>query len=146
DTGTLSLVPYLSLGQSFGNSSYGSFNALGTFGYAISTDNKRSDYVFTSLHLDYNIANANKYYPFIEMNFFHYTVGGKTPSLGFQGADLINFGSSHVGSDDNNLTMALGARYKFNECIQTGIAAEFPLLGRKDLLDFRLTVDLIFRY
>jgi hypothetical protein len=146
DTGTLSLVPYLSMAQQFGNSSYGSFDAMGTVGYAFSTDNKRSEYLFTSLHLDYNIANANKYYPFVELNWFHYTEGGKTRSLGFEGADLINFGSAHVGGDDNNLSIAVGARYKFSECLQTGIAAEFPLLGRRDLMDFRLTVDLIWRY
>jgi hypothetical protein len=30
--------------------------------------------------------------------------------------------------------------------VQTGIAAEFQLNGARDLLDFRLTFDLIFRY
>ena len=39
-----------------------------------------------------------------------------------------------------------GIRYKFNECIQTGLTGEIPVTGRHDLEDFRLTVDLIFRY
>jgi hypothetical protein len=146
NTGTLSLVPYLSMAQQFGKSSYGSFDAMGTAGYAFSTDNKRSEYLFTSLHLDYNIADMNKYYPFVELNWFHYTQGGKEHTLGFEGADLINFGSSHVGGDDDNLSIAVGARYKISECIQTGIAAELPLVGRRDLMDFRLTFDVIFRY
>jgi hypothetical protein len=135
------------LAQNFGRSSYGSFDVMGTTGYAFSTDNKRSEYLFASLHLDYNVANANKFYPLIELNWFHYTVGGTArPFLGFEGADLFNFGSSHVGGDDDNLTIAVGARYKYCEWLQAGIAAEFPLVGRRDLLDFRLTVDLIFRY
>src|SRR5262249_1885061 len=58
DTGTLSLTPYLSMAQAFGRSSYGSFDAMGTLGYAFSVNNSRSEHFFTSLHLDYNIANA----------------------------------------------------------------------------------------
>jgi hypothetical protein len=42
--------------------------------------------------------------------------------------------------------MALGARYKFSECVQTGLAYEFPVSGNHELMDYRFTVDLIFRY
>jgi hypothetical protein len=35
---------------------------------------------------------------------------------------------------------------QFTECVQMGAAFEFPVTGRKDLMDYRVTVDLIFRY
>lgn len=148
DTGSLSIVPYVSLAQKFCCSSYGSFNAMGTVGYAFSTDDRRSEYFFTSLHLDYDVGNLNRIFPLIELNWFHYTSGGPGPTLpgsNFEGRDLFNFGNPGVNGEDN-FSIAVGARYKFTEAIQTGIAAEFPLNGRKDLLDFRLTFDLIFRY
>jgi hypothetical protein len=146
NTGDLSLTPYLSMGQSFWRSSYGSFNALGTAGYSFSTDNQRSDYFYLSAHLDYNIANLNKIYPMIELNWTHFTTSGDARgNLGFEGRDLINFGARNVSGNDN-LTLATGFRYKFSECVQAGLATEFPIVGRRDLMDFRLTADLIFRY
>ncbi len=41
DTGTLSIAPYVSIAQNFGRSSYGSFNAMGTLGYAASIDTRQ---------------------------------------------------------------------------------------------------------
>ncbi len=145
-TGSLTLRPYLSMGQSFGRSSYGSFNALGTIGYNFGVDNSRTDNFFTSLHLDFNVANANKIYPLLELNWRHYTANGKAqPAYDFEGADLANFGSGNVSGNDI-LTIAPGVRYKFTECAQIGTAVEFPITQRKDLYDFRWTIDLIFRY
>lgn len=143
-TGKLSLVPYVSFGQNFGRSQYGSFNFLGTTGYAFSVDQQRTDYYFLSVHLDYDVANLHKIYPMIELNWFAYTRSGQTP-LPVEGRDLINFGSADVAGG-HSLSIAAGVRYKFNEHIQAGIATEFPLVRKNDLLDFRLTVDLIFRY
>jgi hypothetical protein len=146
NTGTLSLEPYVSFGQNFGRTSYGSFNFLNTTGASIATDNKRTDFVFTSLHLDFDVVNAHKIYPFVEANDFYYTAAGKAqPAVGFEGRDLFNFGTMGV-SGNNTFTMAVGARYKFNECIQAGAAYEFPLGGHRDLIDYRLTFDVIFRY
>lgn len=145
DTGSLSLVPYISYGQSFGRSSYGNFDFMNTTGYSFSVDRARTDYVFTSFHLDYDIARLHKIYPLIELNYFNYTSHGNSRALDFEGRDLFNFGSTGVNGR-SEFTMALGARYKFNECIQTGVVGEFPLLGNHELQDFRLTVDLIFRY
>jgi hypothetical protein len=145
NTGHLSLVPYLSMGQNFWRSSYGSFNALGTAGYSYSTENQRSDYFFLSAHLDYDVANLHKIYPMIELNWTHYTHSGSARALNFEGRDLFNFGSTNVSGNDN-LTLATGFRYKFSEAIQAGLATEWSIVGRRDLLDFRLTADLIFRY
>jgi hypothetical protein len=146
DTGTLSLEPYISVAQNFGRSSYGSFNVMNTTGYSVATDNQRTDFLFTSLHLDYDVVNTHKYYPFIEMNDFYITAAGKAlPDIGFEGRDLFNFGARGT-SGNNTFTMATGLRYKYNEHLQAGAAYEFPLGGHRDLLDYRLTFDIIFRY
>jgi hypothetical protein len=146
DTGTLSIEPYISVGQNIGkNLRFGSFNILDTLGYSFATDSQRSDFIFNSLHLDFDYGNFHKIYPMIEFNWFHYTAAGSAQDLGFEGRDLINFGSSGVSGHDS-FSMALGARFKFNECLQTGAAIEFPISGNRDLLDYRVTFDLIFRY
>lgn len=145
NTGNLSLVPYLSLGQNFWQTSYGSVNFLGTFGYSFATDNVRSDYLFLSMHLDYDIANLHKIYPLIELNYFQYTANGNARSLNFEGRDLINFGSRDVAGN-GSLSIATGFRYKFSEGFQTGLGVEWPIAGQRDIMDFRLTADLIFRY
>jgi len=145
NTGTLSLEPYISFGQTFGKTGFGSFDFLGTVGYSFATDDKRTDFFFTSLHLDFNVGNLNKIYPFLELNYFNYTSAGKARDLGFEGLDLFNFGSTGV-SGNSTTTMAVGARYKFSERIQAGAAYEFPLGGHRDLLDYRFTFDVIFRF
>jgi hypothetical protein len=149
NTGTLSLNPYLSVAQNFGRlpSGYGSFDVMANIGYSVSVDNKRSDYLHTSLQLDYNVANLNKIYPFLVVNWLYYAQGGHTfdPGFGFEGGDLANFGSRDVGGR-NFVSLGPGIRYKFSECIQTGIAAEWAVTSQKEISEFRLTFDLIFRY
>jgi hypothetical protein len=144
--GDLSIVPYLSYGQTFGRTSWGTFNFMGTVGYSFATDNARSEYFFTSLHLDFDVANAHKFYPLIELNWFHYSADGNGLPLGFEGRDLINFGNSGISGHDG-LTMAAGVRYKFTEWAQLGVGVEFPISNTKaDLLDYRIMVDIIFKY
>ena len=145
DTGNLSIFPYVSFGQNFLRSSLGSFNVIDTAGYNFRTDNTRSTYFANSLHLDYDVGNLHHFFPLVELNWFHYTESGKARALGFEGADLVNFGSTAVKGRDN-LTIAPGLRYRINDHIETGGAVEFPLIGTRDLNAFRLTVDLIFRY
>src|SRR4029077_2596905 len=98
-----------------------------------------------NLHLDYNIANANRIYPLMELNWYHVTKAGTSTDLGFEGGDLINFGSRTTDGKDL-VTLAFGARYKFSEHFQLGGAIEFPLTKDKDLTEFRVGVDLIWRY
>jgi hypothetical protein len=145
NTGTLSLFPYLSAAQHFRlPEGWGSINLMGTTGFSFSEDSKRSEYYYLSAHIDYNIANTG-IYPLLEMNWYHYTSGGRGPALGFEGADLVNFGSSSLGKRDY-LTLAPGLRYKVSECVQAGFAVEFPITSQKELTNYRLTFDLIFRY
>jgi len=145
DTGDLSVAPYVSLAQRFFQTSYGTFDAMGTLGYTFS-DNERAEYLYFNTHLDYDVANLHKIYPLIELNWIHYTTAGQNlPAIGFEGGDLFNLGTRGQSGKDN-LTLALGARYKFTEWAQIGSTIEFPIIERKDLMQYRWTIDLIFRY
>jgi hypothetical protein len=145
DTGSLSLTPYISFGQGFWETYYGKFHFLNTTGYSLGVDSDRSDHFYTSFHLDFDLFNKHRFYPFLELNYFIYTTSGEAQALSFEGRDMINFGANDVGGN-NDLAIATGLRFKFNEHIQLGGAVEFPLLDRKDLMDFRMTFDLILRY
>ena len=74
DTGHLMLAPYFSIAQNFGKSEYGSFNFMNTTGYNFRTDNTRSEALYSSFHLDYEIAK--RVWPFVEINWWHYTRNG----------------------------------------------------------------------
>jgi hypothetical protein len=58
---------------------------------------------------------------------------------------LINLGSTAVAGNDI-VTGAFGAKYKPNGCVELGVAWEFPLTERRDVLDNRVTADIILRY
>jgi hypothetical protein len=146
NTGTLGLRPYLSFAQNFGQTSFGSFNLMNTFGYNFGVDNTRTDSFFSSWHLDFNVGNANKIYPLIELNWRHYTANGKGNDINFEGADLFNFGARNIAGHDL-ITLAPGVRYKFTEWAQVGAAFEFPITNpTKDVEAYRLMFDVIFRY
>jgi hypothetical protein len=148
NTGTLSLVPFLSAAKNFRlPEGWGSTNLMGTTGYSFSVTDQRSQFYYLSLHWDYDIADTHTFYPFLELNWFHYTVGGNAnmPGFGFEGLDLVNFGSKNVGGRDF-LGLAPGMRFKINERIQVGAAITWPLLQQKEINDYTLTFDIIFRY
>lgn len=144
DTGNFSLVPYVSFAQNFGRTSYGTFNFMDTLGFAFG-DSGRSDYFYNSAHIDYDVANLHKFYPLLELNWFHYTSSGNSRPINQEGADLANIGGTDVSGRDF-LSIAPGFRYKYSECLQFGIATEFSLTNPRDLQNFRLLVDMIFRY
>jgi hypothetical protein len=146
NTGSLSLDPYVSLAQriyKFGN--YGTLNGMGVLGYSFRTDNERSEHLYSSLHLDFDVANLHRIYPLIEMNWFHYTRNGNVEPFNFEGKDLFNFGSEFVAGK-NDLSLAGGLRFKVNDFWQIGVAGDFPVAGNKDLMNYRILFDMIFRY
>jgi hypothetical protein len=148
NTGQLGLVPYLSAAKNFClPCGWGSTNLMTTLGYDFSVNNQRSQFFYWNWHWDYNIANTNMFFPFLELSWFAYTQGGKAnvPGFGFEGLDLVNFGSQNVGSR-NFLGLSPGLRFKLNEHIQAGFAVTWPLLKQKEINDYTLTFDIIFRY
>ena len=145
DTGTLSLVPYVSYGQNFlRDFRYGSFNALASTGYSYSVNKQRSDYYYLSGHLDFDAGNLHRFYPLVELNWLINTTNGTSTAIGVEGRDLINFGGRARGN--GLLTAAFGGRVKITESAQIGAVFEVPVAGRKDLDRYRFTLDFILRY
>lgn len=146
DTGSLSIDPYFSIGQTFGlGSGWGSLNLLGNTGYSFSVDNQRAEFYHLSFHIDYNIANINTVYPLFELNWIHYTNTPNSRPFNFEGAYLINFGSANLTNKDW-LALAGGLRFRFTDNVYAGMAAEFPVLKEKGFADYRLIFDVIFRF
>jgi hypothetical protein len=147
NTGNLGLDPYITYGQTFPSlpAGWGSLNFLAEAGYSFGVDNKRSGFFNGSLHLDWDIANNDHFFPLVELHYLHYTTAGRETSLGFEGADLVNFGSNPLGGRDY-LSLAAGLRYKCSEHLQFGGAVEWPVTRQQGLADYRLTFDVIFRY
>ena len=114
NTGTLSLVPYLSYAENFFRDwSVGSVNAMVGTGYSVSVNSQRSDYYYLSGHVDLDVCNNHHFYPLTELNWLIYTSNGTSRPIGSEGRDLINFGSQASGN--GMVTWAIGARYKINE-------------------------------
>ncbi len=139
DTGNGAVTPYVSVGQQL----FTNFHFLGTFGYRVGFDSDRSDAFFLSLHLDYSIIN--RIFPFVEFNWYHYTSNGKSLNADFEGRDLFNLGATRISGGDN-VTLGAGIRFKITPTIEAGILYEAPISNREDLMDYRLSLDVIFRY
>jgi hypothetical protein len=145
NTGSLSLIPYATIAKNFGCTQFGSFNVMDSIGFAFATDNQRSEYLYNVVHLDWDVANNHRFYPLMEFTYFQYTASGGARNLNVEGADIANFGDINSGGRAE-FNWAVGFRYKFTEATQVGMAFEFPIGGRKDINDFRLTIDFIWRY
>jgi hypothetical protein len=145
DTGSLSIVPYLSYAENFlRDGRFGSVNAMLGTGWAFSVNSQRSDYYYLSAHLDLDVGNCHRFYPLTELNWIIYTSNGSSRPIGSEGRDLINFGGQAAGN--GMVTWAIGARYKISESAQLGAAFELPIAGPRDLFQYRFTLDFILRY
>jgi hypothetical protein len=145
DTGGLGLVPFVSFGRMVGKTDYGSFHLINVAGYNMSTSASRTDFFFDSIHLDLDANDDHRFFPSLELNWFHNTTAGTSRSyLFFEGRDWANIGANAAGRD--LLTIAPGFRYRFTDYLQMGFAVEFPLAGTRDLFQYRIGVDLIWRY
>ena len=114
-------------------------------GFRLPTDTgDRSQMWYWSNHWDYQLLE--KLYGVLEINWFHWLKSGnRLPGVNFEGGDLFNLGSGDVAGNDI-VTMGAGGRVKPTQNSELGVAYEFPLTDRKDLLESRLYVDLILRY
>lgn len=119
---------------------------LSGFGGVIpANQNDNASLLYWSNHFDYQVRRG--WYGLMEFNWYHWAVDGENRLglTGVEGGDLFNFGSDGVAGNDI-VTGAFGAKYKPNRKTELGIAWENPLTERRDVLDSRLTVDLILRY
>lgn len=94
-----------------------------------------------SLHMDYEILPD--FFPLVELNGFVPINDATATPFAFEGLDLVSIGGSEPSSV---VTFAAGGRYKIMNHLMAGIAYEFPLTDDEDLLDWRLTADLVIYY
>ncbi len=146
-TGSGGVTPYLSVGQAIClGRGVGDLHVLAGAGYRFAFDSDRSESGFLSLHVDYDLLGLRLVYPLVELNWYHYANNGAARVASFEGQDLFNLGSTNVSGNDV-LTLALGLRLRLlHEWIHAGFAYEFPISNREDLLDYRITLDVSFRF
>lgn len=113
-------------------------------GFRLPADhNQQNTQFYWSTHLDRQLRNR-PIYGLLECNWYHWmsnVAGG--PPVG--GLDFYNLGSSGVAGS-NIVTGAIGMKYKPSAGLEIGLCYEVPLTSRKDLMQDRITADLILRY
>ena len=61
----------------------------------------------------------------------------------FEGVDILNLGSDGVEGNDI-IMLTLGARYAINKYLSFGASYEHPLTRRKDIIQQRFSLSLVF--
>jgi len=132
---------FLSGGMQLGDRSHW----ISASGFRLPSDPSReSSMWYWSNHLDCEFMN--RWYALTELNWYNWIGAGQQTALpGVEGGDLYNFGSVGVAGNDI-VTNAVGVKYKHSEHSELGVAYEYPLTDRRDVLENRLTVDWIIRY
>lgn len=117
---------------------------LSSLGFRLPVDdNAETTSMYWSNHLDYHLGHG--FYALGECNWYHWLESGTNGVPGISGGDLFNLGSTGVAGN-NIVSGAFGVKYKPNRLMELGVAWEVPLTERRDVLENRLTVDLILRY
>ena len=132
---------FVSGGQQIGDN----WHLLSTFGARIPANTSSyTESTYFSNHLDRKLGNSG-FYAFTEANWYHWLSNGNQFGAPVEGLDLFNLGSVGVKGNDI-VTGAYGVKYKPNGNVEIGVAYEIPYTERKDIIQNRLTVDLILRY
>lgn len=81
------------------------------------------------------------FFPLVEVNGFVPIIeDARQNSFRFEGLDLVSIG----GSDTEFVTtFAVGSRYRFSKNVLAGVAYEVPLTEDKDIMDWRVSADLV---
>ncbi|WP_299460272.1 hypothetical protein [uncultured Gimesia sp.] len=132
-------TPYLSVGKQIGNG-----HLIASTGYHVPGDTaEESQSIYYSVHYDHPITS--KLSAVAELNGIVYTKSGQALPLSIEGGDWINLGSSSVAGN-NFISTAIGANYRLNSCLSLAGVWEFPITGRKDLMDSRTTATLTLQF
>lgn len=91
-----------------------------------------------SAHADYEIAE--RFYPTLEINGYSPIDDGNRTAAGVNGMDLVNLGSSN---SDTIVTIGQGLRVRLHENVDAGASLELPVTDSEDLMDWRVTTDLV---
>lgn len=123
----------------------GNAHVLTSFGWQLPVDQSvQSTTVRWNNHFDVKVTDT--VYLFTENSWTHWTDEAEVGlALGVSGQDLLNLDSTNV--EGNNLvTHNVGTKYKPNGHFEAGVAYEFPLTEFKDIIEDRVTLEMIFRY
>lgn len=124
-----------------GAKSWDKFGLEANLGANIASDRANTSQLHYSLHADY--AVTEKFYPIVEINAVTPVSEGRSVALNLEGHDLINLGSSGIGT---TATVAEGFRYMITKHVQVGAAWEQTITSRKDLFDQRVTANILIRF
>jgi hypothetical protein len=132
---------FLSGGQQFGDY----WHLLSTLGARIPANNNAySESMYFSNHLDRKLGNTG-FYLFTEANWYHWLSNGNQFPAPVEGLDMFNLGSTSVVGHDI-VTGAYGVKYKPSGNMEIGLAYEIPYTDRRDIIQNRITADLIVRF
>ena len=122
----------------------GNAHWLSAIGARIPVDNDiQTTSVHWSTHFDVRLTKTS--YFVSEFAWWHWTDSAKNGApLGVAGQDLFNLPSSNV-TGNNLITKNFGLKYKPSSHTELGVAYEFPITGRDDIIKDRIQLDLIFR-
>ena len=116
-----------------------------TSGFRLPSNEQKGNQIwYWSNHIDWQIADSGLYL-FTECNWYHYLSSANAFGAPVGGMDLFNLGSVGMAGQ-NTVTGAYGLKYKPTSNSEIGVAYEIPYSHRHDILQNRLTVDLIIRY
>lgn len=121
---------------------WGQFHSQLYAGSRLAISGEDSSFFDLGFHLDYGFAN--QFYPLFELNWIHVIDGGRRLPIDQEGYDLVNLGAQDAGGTGVS-TIALGFRYRILEDLDVGVTGEFPWTNRQDIIDWRVTTDLIWR-
>ena len=112
----------------------------GSVGTNIAVDSgENTSMLHYAAHVDYELVPG--LFPIVELNGFTPIDDGDKLAVNFEGFDIVNFGSSDASTV---ITGAAGARFRLGEQALVGVAYELPLTTREDLLEWRVTTDIVF--
>jgi len=118
---------------------------VGAFGYRFPVD----DVVQTSsLHWSnhFDVKLTDRVYAVTEFVWWNWTRSAQVGlPLGVAGQDVFNLFSTNVTGNDL-LTQSVGFKLKPSGNTELGVAYEFPLTSRRDIISNRIQLDLILRY
>ncbi len=130
---------------------WGKIGLEGNVGLNLAMDpDRNSSLIHASAHVDYEVMPG--LYPMVEFNLLSVVDDGARTPVGFEGLDIVNFGSGPTTPGTSQAgggtvtTMAFGGRYKIMDHIIFGAAYEIPVSDRVDLFGWRMTSDLVIYY
>jgi len=125
-----------------GSKAFDKFGLQGSFGpnFAVDGDHDSSMFHYSATA---NYEIFPNLFPTVEFNGYATISNGNRTAGDFEGADILNFGSTDSG---NIALISAGVRYVVNDHIRIGGNYEVPVTDRKDYIGWRTHADMIISF